>query len=45
MTASGLVMAVLVLAAARLAFHGLRLPVLRAQDVRALTVLAGALCA
>jgi O-antigen ligase len=45
MTASGLVMAVLVIAAARLAFHDgpLRRP--SAQDVRALTVLAGALCA
>jgi O-antigen ligase len=45
MTASGLVMAVLVVAAARLAFHAgpFRRP--SAQDVRALTVVAGALCA
>jgi O-antigen ligase len=44
MTASGLVMAVLVVAAARLAFHGGGFPRPSAQDARALTVLAGALC-
>src|SRR4051812_22061521 len=43
MTASGLVMAVLVVAAARLAFHGGALPAPSAQDARALAVLAGAL--
>jgi O-antigen ligase len=45
MTASGLVMAVLVIAAARLAFHDGPFPRPSAPDVRALTVLAGALCA
>ena len=43
MTASGLVMGVLVIAAARLAFHDGPFPRPSAQDVRALTVLAGAL--
>jgi O-antigen ligase len=45
MTASGLVMAVLVIAAARLAFHAGPFPRPAATDVRALTVLTGALCA
>jgi O-antigen ligase len=44
MTASGLVMAVLVVAAARLAFHRGPLPRPSAQDARALAALAGGLC-
>jgi O-antigen ligase len=45
MTASGLIMAVLVVAAARLAFHRGPLPRPSVHDVRALGVFAGALCA
>jgi len=45
MTASGLVMAVLVIAAARLAFHRGRLPRPSPQDLRGLAVLVAALCA
>jgi O-antigen ligase len=43
MTASGLIMAVLVLAAARLAFHRGPLPRPSAQDLRALAAMTGAL--
>jgi O-antigen ligase len=45
MTASGLVMAVLVIAAARLTFHRGPLPRPSAHDIRALAVLLGGLCA
>jgi O-antigen ligase len=45
MTASGLVMAVLVIAAARLAFHRGPLPRPSPHDLRALAVLVAALCA